>query len=60
MTKTSMRTRAFKDFEKHFGDLKDAVNQEDYQKQLVALSQAIDALQDAKKATVGLAGGLLQ
>lgn len=60
MNKVVMRTRAFKEFEKHFVVLKDAVNQEDYQKQLVALSQAIDALQDARKATAGLAGGLLQ
>lgn len=54
-----IRTEAFRKFEKHVSSLKEAVSTDDYQRQLIALTQAIDALQDAKKATVGLAGGLL-
>lgn len=56
---TDIRTEAFRKFEKHVSSLMEAVSTEDYQRQLIALTQAIDALQDAKKATMGLAGGFL-
>lgn len=55
----NLNVKAFRDFGRYINELQTAINQDDVQKQMVALTQAIDALQDAKKTMVGSSGGFL-
>jgi hypothetical protein len=57
--KNGLNVKAFCEFGQHIADLEKAVMTDDVQKQLIALTQAIDALQDAKRAMVVSRGGIL-
>lgn len=56
---SGLNVKAFVDFHKHVEELSKAVAADDSQRQLIALTQAIEALQDAKQAMVGRVGGIL-
>lgn len=56
----AIRANAYRELQERLVNLQKAVANDDYQGQLVSLTQAIDALQDAKKATADLCGGLIQ
>lgn len=56
---SNLNTKAFKEFLVHVETLQRAVVADDSQRQLIALTQAIEALQDAKQAMVGRVGGIL-
>lgn len=55
----AIRVKAYQEFNEKINELFQAVNEDDLQKQLIALNQAIDSLQDAKKATAEICGGIL-
>lgn len=55
----AIRKKAFKELEENLALLYQAVNDDDMQDQLVAIHKAIDALQDAKKATASKCGGIM-
>lgn len=54
-----LNVKAFEAFGKYIQDLQKAIDLDDHQKQLVALTQAIDALQTAKQSMTERRGGIL-
>lgn len=58
MTNVSSRKVAFKKFNDNVTKLVRAVNSADYDAQLLLMSEAIRNLEEAKRATVGIYGGV--
>ena len=54
-----LNVKAFSDFGKHIAKLEEAVRSDDHQACLIALTQAIGALQEAKLSMIGKRGGIL-
>ncbi len=52
----ALNVKAFNSFGKHIAKLEDAIRSDDRQGQLVALTQAIGALQEAQKTMIGVNG----
>lgn len=59
MIDNGLNVQAFSDFGFYITELTKALHTEDQQKQLIALTQAIDALQEARNTMVGQSGGIL-
>jgi hypothetical protein len=56
----AIRAKAYRELQETLVRLQKAVANNDTQEQLISLTQAINALQDAKQATVDKCGGLMQ